>query len=43
MTITKKIVSFSLALFVALGVLASPLFANKSKADTRIAYSGIGT
>ena len=42
MTITKKIMSFSLALFLALGVLVSPLFANNTKADTRIAYTGIG-
>ena len=31
MTITKKLMSFSLALFLALGVLVSPFFANKSK------------
>ncbi len=42
MTITKKLMSFSLALFLALGVLVSPFFANKSKADTRTAYTGIG-
>ena len=42
MSITKKLMSFSLALFIALGVLVCPLFANKSKADTRVAYSGIG-
>lgn len=42
MSITKKLMSFSLALFFALGVLVSPFFANKSNADTRTAYTGIG-
>ena len=41
MTITRKIVSVSLALFIALGILACPLFANKSNAATRTEYTGV--
>ena len=42
MSITKKLMSFSLALLMALGVLVSPIFANKSNAATRTEYTGVG-